>query len=368
MRKLALFLVLGAAGVLAWGQQVQFRRGDANADRTIDISDAVHVLLALFVSGDTADCADAADANDSGKIDIADAVHVLGYLFARGTPPPSPFSGTGCDPTADSLGCHSYPGGTACDTPPADMIFGHTHTNVAAIPEQWIEAAKANFRIYYGHTSHGSQIMTGIAMIRSDLLNYNNGDGTLQIRETTTDLGSPNTTAWATTTRTQLDRSDNNRNVVMWAWCGELSSLDPAVVAQDYLGGMSQLEADYPDVKFIYMTGHLDGRSDTAKLHLNNEQIRAFCRENGKILFDFADIESYDPDGNYYYLLGATDNCDYRDPVTREVRNWAIEWCTAHPEECIPCDSCAHSQCLNCQLKGKVFWWMMARMAGWNGQ
>ena len=27
----------------------------------------------------------------------------------------------------------------------------------------------------------------------------------------------------------------------------------------------------------------------------------------------------------------------------------------------------AHSHCLNCYQKGKAFWWMMARIAGWDG-
>jgi len=31
------------------------------------------------------------------------------------------------------------------------------------------------------------------------------------------------------------------------------------------------------------------------------------------------------------------------------------------------CDSCAHSHRLNCVLKARAFWWMMARLAGWDG-
>jgi hypothetical protein len=27
---------------------------------------------------------------------------------------------------------------------------------------------------------------------------------------------------------------------------------------------------------------------------------------------------------------------------------------------------CAHSHCFNCYLKGKAFWWLLARMAGWS--
>lgn len=31
------------------------------------------------------------------------------------------------------------------------------------------------------------------------------------------------------------------------------------------------------------------------------------------------------------------------------------------------CD-CAHSRPLNCNLKGRAFWWMVARLAGWDGE
>jgi hypothetical protein len=125
---------------------------------------------------------------------------------------------------------------------------------------------------------------------------------------------------------------------------------------------MNALEGDYPDVTFVYMTGHLNGTGETGDLHLRNEQIRDFCVTNNKVLFDFADIESYDPDGTSFLELGADDNCDYSGG------NWATEWCAAHPASdlCLTC-SCAHSQPLNCNLKARAFWWMLARLAGWDG-
>ena len=44
---------------------------------------------------------------------------------------------------------------------------------------------------------------------------------------------------------------------------------------------------------------------------------------NNKVLFDFADIERYNPDGVDFLGLGADDNCDYNGG------NWANEWCTS---------------------------------------
>ena len=76
----------------------------------------------------------------------------------------------------------------------------------------------------------------------------------------------------------------------MWSWCGQVST----ATAEDidaYLELMGGLEAEYPGVRFVHMTGHLDGTGREGNLHLRNEQIRAFCRENRKILFDFADLE-----------------------------------------------------------------------------
>ena len=145
----------------------------------------------------------------------------------------------------------------------------------------------------------------------------------------------------------------------MWSWCGEVSGGSEAYIA-DYLAQINTLDQEYPNTTFIYMTGHLDGTGEGGNLHLRNNQIRNYSLANNKVLFDFADIESYDPDGNYYLDRVATDSCDY------DGGNWADEWCSTHPGECSSCSS-AHSRSLNCDQKAKAFWWMMARLAGWEG-
>ncbi|MCK7462033.1 MAG: hypothetical protein MZU84_08235 [Sphingobacterium sp.] len=60
------------------------------------------------------------------------------------------------------------------------------------------------------------------------------------------------------------------------------------------------------------MTGHTRrGRPLTGTSHLRNKQIRDYCLANNKILYDFADIESYDPDGDYFGDKLVNDACDY---------------------------------------------------------
>ena len=82
-----------------------FRRGDANRDGAVDISDPVATLAWLFTGGRAPSCEDAADANDDGTIDISDPVTSLGCLFLGKGSIPEPHEQEGQDPTSDSLVC-----------------------------------------------------------------------------------------------------------------------------------------------------------------------------------------------------------------------------------------------------------------------
>lgn len=255
------------------------------------------------------------------------------------------------------------------------IIIDHNCTNLDEVPSSWIVDAKSNFRMSYGHTSHGSQIVTGISITfdrYGDLYRYQTislfgqsvPDGVFAFRDRypSGDLGSPNRTNWASATRDLLDHQDCDINLIMWSWCGQAGTASESDM-NTYLNLMNALETDYPNVTFVYMTGHLDGSGEEGNLNIRNEQIRNFCKQNNKILFDFADIESYDPDGNYFLDKGANDACYYWVDGTR--LNWAEEWCLLNPGECDNC-SCAHSHCLNCRQKGQAFWWMMATISGWD--
>lgn len=200
------------------------------------------------------------------------------------------------------------------------LIIDHKCTDVSKVPKSYIEKAKSTFKISYGHTSHGSQIVSGMqALKKSDakLFAFANtpAENSLLFFDKTPggDLGNPDRVTWAERTRELLRGNDKGVNLVMWSWCGQVSNASEKDI-QTYLDLMSGLENEFPDVKFVYMTGHLDGSGKDGNLNKRNDQIRDFCRKNGKILFDFADIESYDPDGKVNYMeKRANDACEYID-------------------------------------------------------
>jgi hypothetical protein len=280
----------------------------------------------------------------------------------------------------------------------AQIIIDHHCTDLSKIPSYWIDQAKSNLRISYQHTSHGSQPIRGMYTLSqlypsmnfdwtgSDYYTYNSVDpggyiagvflNDFGMLDMYGDLGHLGDLTSMYQTHDLLETSGCDRNVVIWSWCGGASDNDVAGI-NAYLNAMDSLEQAYPSITFVYMTGHLDGTGTAGNLHQMNELIRAYCNSNNKILFDFADIESYDPDGliNYNAMM-ATDGCQYDstgsgDPWTGPY--WTTNWINNNPTdslsiEAAACGECMHSEHLNCILKGRAFWWMLARIAGWNGQ
>ena len=78
------------------------------------------------------------------------------------------------------------------------IIIDPSSTDITAVPQEWIEEAKLELHIAYGHTSHGSQLITGMTgligfanngglglALPQDIFAFNNGGtgGALDLRE-----------------------------------------------------------------------------------------------------------------------------------------------------------------------------------------
>lgn len=227
-----------------------------------------------------------------------------------------------------------------------------------AIPSCWLKRGAA-VRVAYEHTSHGSQIVSGLNYLASEqgaqyAVGEPNGlalrDGVMS-RYGSDDAYDLGYAGWSTATMGYL-REHPKTDAVMWSWCGQVG--EHAEDMETYLFGPAARIVDQNKTRFIYMTGHLDGAGPQGNTWRANDRIRQHVRRSGGVLFDFADIESVAPDGKAY-------------PSGSDACEWCNAWCSEHPGECKNLPECAHSHGFNCVRKGKAYWWLVARLAGWNG-
>jgi hypothetical protein len=264
----------------------------------------------------------------------------------------------------------------------SQLIIDHLCTDITSIPQEAIITAKDSLHIAYGHTSHGSQVIDGMNGLidfannggrglasPTDIFAWNHGgvDGTLDLHDYAMDGDVGYYPDWYNNTVSYLeDEANSDVNVIMWSWCGQVGDkYSNGVLWDEFLGPMSALELAHPGVVFVYMTGHLN-YGNRANTNAANDSIRSFCRNHGKVLFDFADIESYGPDGTCYKDNG-DDACDYYNSDGDSIGNWAIEYQNSHTEG-VDWYNCGaqHSESLNANLKAYASWYIFASLAGWN--
>ncbi len=243
----------------------------------------------------------------------------------------------------------------------------HSCADLNEIPDSWIDSVQVNIRMHYAHTSHGGQLTTGLDLIESDDSACDVEIGSSWLPDVTGALcifdGQEGDTYispdlfWETAGGMNMTRdvlTDNPTiNVCMWCWCGQMDYYNEDQV-QAYIDSMSVLENEYSGVTFVYMTGNAQSTgSEGYNRYLRNQQVRDFCENNSKILFDFADLDAWwyntstsQWEQNTYSYSGS------EIPLEHEEFNG---------------DEAGHTTFESCRQKGRAVWWMLAMIDGWEG-
>lgn len=105
---------LAAVRAVQEATEVDFLRGDCNQDGSVDISDPLVTVVALFTGGREPSCPRACDATDDGRLDVSDAILELVFLFVGSQELPRPYPSCGRDPSPEVLGLGC--GVSACES------------------------------------------------------------------------------------------------------------------------------------------------------------------------------------------------------------------------------------------------------------
>jgi hypothetical protein len=274
-----------------------------------------------------------------------------------------------CLPFCMLAGCGSSSGGPYEPDPgPGNgSVIDHTCADLSSIPDSAIQNAQDGIRLHYAHTSHGGQLTVGLDLIEQSDPGFDAevGTGYLpdaddalcifdgQIIESyvTPDLYWQGE-AGLDLTREVLD-ANPDINASMWAWCTQLDYYSEEEVAE-YLSAMALLETEYPGVTFVYFTGNAQAQgAEGYNRYQRNQQIRNYCTAHDRFLYDFEDLDSwwFDPEAQEWEHATA----EY------EGHTFPIE----HPH--FNGDEAAHTTFESCAQKGCAAWWLVCRLAGWEG-
>ena len=299
----------------------------------------------------------------------------------------------------------------------ANFVAGHEvalESVLRSIPAQYIDKARSTLHIAYQHTSHGTHVTRGMLGLttyksgdgdqfgikftssgRVTPFSGTEGDGKLDFHDYAINIWpynentppspdlSVNETAFIQLTRNFLDAPENQEiNVIMWSWCNILGH----DVAGNYLPGMQTLIDEYGPggtqilsgkrsvpVTFIFMTGHANYNDNVGpgKPRDQAKLITEYCKTNGYFCLDYYDIDTHDMEGQYWEDAGDDGN----SPTGGEFyRTWqdshriGEDWFeNRDPVNGEYTPGAHNTQHITANRKAYAMWWILARIAGWDG-
>lgn len=190
---------------------------------------------------------------------------------------------------------------------PGAFVIDHTDTDAGLIPESVI-AEITGLDVYFEHASVGTNMMDGVAALESDTPSRYTIDRTDNSFSTwfVTDNGIGENPRGNPGRQEKIDYFVNSMttddfanlvDVAMFKFCyidddREVVNGTAAQAFTAYQTAMESLETAYPDTAFIWWTMPIETTGNEWKDDYNN-LVRDYCIDNGKILFDLADIECY---------------------------------------------------------------------------
>lgn len=250
------------------------------------------------------------------------------------------------------------------------IIVDHTSTDVSAIPNNIIDSIKQNIKFHWCGQSHSHQITAGLDSLESDFPNLNATIGLVELPEPNGSLCVMEGLNWGEyapqcsgywvyiaphlywsgpkaygNVKQTLFNCQSTINISAFEWCGELEN-NTSEYVQSYLDSISVYEQMYPEVTFIYTTGHAQSSGINGYTrHQNNKIIRQYCIDNNKVLYDFGDLDCWsNGEFSYYLYEGDTIPIQHSDYDGEIIHHTTEE---------------------SCKIKAKAIWYLMARLSGW---
>ena len=279
------------------------------------------------------------------------------------------------------------------------------------IPAAYINAARTNLHVAYQHSSHGTHVSRGLWGLQE----YKTGDdvlfavayddvpaaGELDFKDylfdseagsiaqyitpycqdlTTSDHHPDTVQHFVQATRAYLDDPTNAAiNVVMWSWCS-IRGAD----MNEYVTGMQTLIDEYGPggtepraatnpVTFVFMTGHAEANDNVGEGSPRDQAqaIVDYCDANDYYCLDYYGIDTRDMNDQYWEDAGDDGNsATYGGGFYTDWQNSHTEgtdWYLNIDRRGIVQPGAHNTQHITANRKAYAFWWILARIAGWDG-